>query len=286
MNCVNWNNHEAVSEAHSQQLKSAFVEEAQGKQGDSPAATTNCAVSVFLERTPAQIVVTADVENGAGKQYMFAAIPRAEIPGESSTSSTPRLEKEMLWQQGDRILDALFVRGENGASDRLVVLQKDVLNVYEKQAGGWKLVQTKSLGEAAVTQRAPRGELSFSPDQPERLKLVLAGKSCQTTVSDASPLNCQQSAESARAGMLLASTCDSRVWWLRSGGGDATMPDRLELLNSSSPQAQGPAVTELATPGPVLSISSGEALRGDTAVVFNLATGNYEVYRIALACGQ
>jgi len=64
------------------------------------------------------------------------------------------------------------------------------------------------------------------------------------------------------------------------------MPDRLELLNSSSPQAQGPAVTELATPGPVLSISSGEALRGDTAVVFNLATGNYEVYRIALACGQ
>jgi hypothetical protein len=63
------------------------------------------------------------------------------------------------------------------------------------------------------------------------------------------------------------------------------MPDKLEVVNSSLPQAQA-LVAELATPGPVLSISSGEAMRADTAVVFNLATGNYEVYRIALACGQ
>ena len=63
-----------------------------------------------------------------------------------------------------------------------------------------------------------------------------------------------------------------------------TVPDRLELVNPSLPAMQAP-VAELATAGPVLSISSGEALRADTAVVFNLSTGNYEVYRIALACG-
>ena len=285
MNCVNWNNHEAVSESRSQQLKSAFVEELQGKQGDSPAATSNCTVSIFLERTPAQIMVTADVENGGDRRYLFAAIPRTGVPAESSSTSALRLEKELIWQQGERILDALFVRGENGASDRLVVLQRDILNVYEKQAGEWKVLRSKPLGEATVAQRAPRGELSFSLDQPDRLKLVFAGKSCQTTLSDASPLNCQQNAESARAGMLLASTCDSHVWGLRSDGGDSMMPGRLELVNSSLPQAQAP-VAELATSGPVLSISSGEALRADTAVVFNLATGNYEVYRIALACGQ
>lgn len=285
MNCVNWNNHEAVSEARSQQLKSAFVEELQGKQSDSPATTSNCVVSVYLERTSAQIVVTADVENGGDRRYLFAAIPRAGIPAESASLSTPHLEKEILWQQSERILDALLARGENGASDRLIVLQKDVLNVYEKQTGTWRMLQSKPLGDVTVTQRALRGELSFSLDQPDKLKIVFAGKSCQTTLNDASPLNCLPSTDSARTGMLLASTCDSRVWWLRSDGGDSTMPDRLELVNSSSPQAHEP-VAELATPGPVLAISSGEALRGDTAVVFNLATGNYEVYRIALACGQ
>jgi len=284
MNCVNWNNHDAVSEARSQQLKSAFVEELEGKHSDSQAPANNCSVSVFLERTPAQIVITAGVENGGSNQYFLAAIPRAGIPMESSSSSTPRLEKELLWQQSDRILDALFLRGENGMSDRLLVLSKDSLTTYEKESGAWKATQSKPLGEAAVTERAPRGELYFSPDQPDRLKIILAGKSCQTTLSDASALSCQQSSENTRTGMLLASTCDSHVWWLRADGGDVTVPDHLELVNPSLPQTQT-SIAELSMPGPVLSLSSGEALRADTAAVFNLATGNYEVYRIVLACG-
>ena len=55
-------------------------------------------------------------------------------------------------------------------------------------------------------------------------------------------------------------------------------------MNPSLPQTQT-SIAELSMPGPVLSLSSGEALRADTAAVFNLATGNYEVYRIVLACG-
>ena len=284
VNCVNWNNHEAVSDSRSQQWKSLFVEELQGQQNDSATAPGNCSVSVYLERTPAQIVVTADVENGASKQVLFAAIPRAGIPAENGSTTTQRLEKELLWQQSERILDAIYVRGENGGSDRLIVLRRDVLNVYEKRADGWKSLQSKPLGDAAPMQRAPRAELYFSTDQPDRVKIVLAGKSCQANLGDASALSCQQNSETWRTGMLLSSPCNSQVWWLHADGGDMTMPDRLELVNPSLPATQAP-VAELATEGPVLSISSGEALRADTAVVFNLSTGNYEVYRIALACG-
>jgi hypothetical protein len=285
MNCVNWNNHEAVSEARSQQLKSAFVEELQNRQGDSSSPSTNCSVRVFLERTPAEIVITADVENGGDTQHFFAAVPRAGMPAESAAAPTPRLEKELLWQQSERIIDAIFVHGETGTANRLVVLQRDALLVYEKQAGVWKPVLTKPMEDTAITQRAPRGELYFSIEQPDRLKIVFAGKSCQASLNDASLLVCQQSAESARTGMLLASACDARVWWLRGDGGDMTATDRLELTNPSLPPTQAP-IAEIATPGPVVSISSGEAVRADTAVVFNLATGNYEIYRIALACGQ
>jgi len=283
VNCVNWNNHEAVSELRSQQWKSMFIEELQGPQSDS-ATAASCSVSVYLERTPAQVVVTADVENGNEKQALFTAIPRAGIPAESGNVSTLRLEKELLWQQSERILDAIFLRGEDGAIDRLVVLQKDVLNVYEKRSGSWKEAQSKPLGDAAARQRDPHGELYYSPDQADRVKIVLAGKTCQANLGDATAPSCQQNLDVWRTGMLLSSPCSSQVWWLRSDGGDMTVPDRLELVNSSLPAAQAP-VAELATAGPVLSISSGEALRADTAVVFNLSTGNYEVYRIALACG-
>ena len=260
-----------------------FVEELQGPQSDS-ATAGSCSVSVYLERTPAQVEITADVENDSGKQALFAVIPRAGIPAESGNVSTMRLEKELLWQQSERILDAIFVRGEDGASDRLVVLQKDVLNVYEKRSGSWKEAQSKPLGDAAARQRGPHGELYYSLDQPDRVKVVLAGKTCQANLSDATAPSCQQSLDVWRTGMLLSSPCSSQVWWLRSDGGDMTVPDRLELVNPSLPATQAP-VAELATAGPVLSISSGESLRADTAVVFNLSTGNYEVYRIALACG-
>jgi hypothetical protein len=76
-----------------------------------------------------------------------------------------------------------------------------------------------------------------------------------------------------------------QTWWLYAGGGDSTMADRLQLGNPSQTGAQA-ALMEIGLPGPVLAISSGEGLRADTAVIFNLATGNYEVYRIALACGS
>jgi hypothetical protein len=46
------------------------------------------------------------------------------------------------------------------------------------------------------------------------------------------------------------------------------------------------SVAELDLPGPALSVSNGQRTRSDTAVVFNLSTGNYEVYRITLACGN
>ena len=285
MNCVNWNNREAVSEASSQQLKNAFMDELQGKQGDASQTASNCLVTVFLERTPAEIVLTAEVESGNGQQHLFASISRAGISSDSTASSSPRLDKEILWQQSERVLDAILVRGEAGANDRLILMQKDALVVLEKQDGTWRTLLTKPLGENAATQRAPRGELSFSLDNPNHVKISFAGKSCQATINDMTMLNCQPSSESARTGMLLASSCDSRVWWLRSDGGDLTMPDRLELVNSSAPQSQ-PPVAELPAPGPILSIASGEALRADTAVVFNLATGNYEIYRIALACSQ
>ncbi len=199
---------------------------------------------------------------------------------------TPRLKKELLWQQSERILDAILVRGENGTANRLIVLQKDALVVYEKQTGEWKATLTKPLGEASVAQRAPRGEIYFSVEQTDRVKIVFAGRSCQANLGDGSALSCVASSEAARTGMLLVSACDWRVWWLRGDGGDMTMPDHLELAIPSAQKTEAAAVAGLPMAGPVLSISSGEGVEADTAVVFNLATGNYEVYRIALACGQ
>ena len=85
--------------------------------------------------------------------------------------------------------------------------------------------------------------------------------------------------------MYFASTCDRGVWWLRAEPGDWSVPDRLLLRNPSLPNSAPPAA-ELDLPGPSLSISTGRRMQSDTTVVFNLSTGNYEVYRITLACAN
>src|SRR5262249_7992493 len=156
--------------------------------------------------------------------------PRAGMPVDNDGAAMPWLEKELLWQQNERILDAILVRGENAAADRLVVLSKDALSVRQKQDGTWKLLYPKPLGDAASSERAPQGELWFSQDQPERLKIVVSGKSCQTMLTETAVVNCAQTGDAQRTGMLLASNCDARTWWLRSDGGDITTPDRLELV--------------------------------------------------------
>jgi len=46
------------------------------------------------------------------------------------------------------------------------------------------------------------------------------------------------------------------------------------------------AVGELGVAGPVISISAGESAGNATVVVRNLSSGTYEVYRVALACGE
>lgn len=99
-------------------------------------------------------------------------------------------------------------------------------------------------------------------------------------------LNCQDKSEKPRAlNVLLDSNCNHMPWILRSDSGDRSVADRL-LLRSSSQSKTDPSAAELEMPGPVLALSSDRTIFNATAVVFNLASGAYEVYRISLACGN
>jgi hypothetical protein len=66
---------------------------------------------------------------------------------------------------------------------------------------------------------------------------------------------------------------------------DWTSEDRLSLHNAGAAK-DAAAVAELRVGGPVVSISAAESAGSATVVVRDLGSGNYEVYRVALACGD
>jgi hypothetical protein len=60
--------------------------------------------------------------------------------------------------------------------------------------------------------------------------------------------------------------------------------DRLLLVNGDLKRAEAVAALEFA--GPVRSLVDAEDEKSAVAVVFNLSSGSYEVYRVAMVCGR
>ena len=86
----------------------------------------------------------------------------------------------------------------------------------------------------------------------------------------------------------VASSCDETTYFLGTDKGDYTQRDRI-FFSGIDASGSGPAQSDIATrsvevPGPVLDISNGDDPKTATAVVRNLTTGNYEVYRITAVC--
>jgi hypothetical protein len=88
----------------------------------------------------------------------------------------------------------------------------------------------------------------------------------------------------------LSSTCEESPRSLSSGTGDYTQPDRILLKPGSAKATAVPpeesSSASMDMPGPVLDISTAGNLKAASAVVKNLSTGNYEVYRITAVCGN
>jgi hypothetical protein len=82
----------------------------------------------------------------------------------------------------------------------------------------------------------------------------------------------------------ITSSCDGTAWKLLAGESDWTRPDRLLLVGAGMKRDEAVASLEFA--GPVLRVASAEDNKAALAVVFGLSSGNYEVYRVAIACGQ
>jgi len=80
-------------------------------------------------------------------------------------------------------------------------------------------------------------------------------------------------------------SCGTQTWWLKSDSADWASEDRLLLRSAGAGKESLPAA-EMSVSGPVISISAADSAGSATVVTRDLRSGNYEVYRIALACGD
>jgi hypothetical protein len=282
---LSWQNHSSLADEHSQTLKESFTDEFGGENLAEKQESGAHALQVSIEETPALYVLIANVPTATGVATRISRFARAALPSAGTSGVQHRLLKELIWQQQEPILDAVEMGEDPNKISPLLILGRDSLSLYRRKNDRWELQDMKRIPTSEKAMRAPHGEIRFSPGSEEPDSVVLPGQSCDVAIGEKIELNCRGASHPWREGMSLASPCDRGVWWLRAEPGDWSVPDRLLLRNSSLPNS-APSAAELDLPGPSLSISTGRRMQSDTTVVFNLSTGNYEVYRITLACAN
>jgi hypothetical protein len=147
------------------------------------------------------------------------------------------------------------------------------------------LENTKLLPGLRQAQRSARGQLIVATESNRPVGVLLPGRRCEADVADDSAVACANvTTEWPRGRLMALPSCGAQTWWLKSDGVDWTEEDRL-LLRSAGAGREA-AAAELGFAGPVISLSGGDNAGTATAVARNLNSGNYEVYRVALACGN
>jgi hypothetical protein len=281
-----WTNHAGLSEDRSEHLRMLFTAKLEAGQVRFVQGEAAPALRVSIEQTPSQIVFTVSVPAEDGARVVIEEVPRSLAGTDERPASTVQLEKELVWQQETRILSAALRTDSAAARKRLILLTEDSLLIYGDEQENWKLQTTKLIPGPKQPQRAARGQLVTAEDNLAQVGILLPDRRCDANLADDLPVTCARAIPDLPAGRLLAlPACGAQAWWLKSDATDWASEDRL-LLRSSGAGSDTAPVAELNFSGPVFSIAAGPNAGSATVVVRNLTNGNYEVYRVALACAN
>jgi hypothetical protein len=245
-------------------------------------------LTVYAIVTPTQVVLTAKTRVGERDEVRIVAIPRTSLPPAEVRVTPVRLERQLIYESAERILDASSLW--NGSEGGLAVLLYKNFEVIARR------VDAKGEVKQTVTLNVP----DLKPVRDPHAAIVPHGGQFTAQLWDqacdfswASPAEAKCHAEKApaseksiwRINTVLASPCDQANWTISQPGSDPTVRDVLHLVPDGATQG-GSADVPSEFPGPVLSVNDEQNPSSALVVARNLRTGNYEVYKITLACGD
>ena len=239
-------------------------------------------LKVGAVETPTQIVLTASARVGDRDDVRIVTVTRSAFTAPALAVAPVRIARQLVYESSGRILDAsaLGTAAEGGLA---VLLDRNAELFALRLDSSGAVKQTISLAAANLhASRDPRGELT---DKGATAEVLLPGKICEFTWVTGEEPRCRAKKTEARTATVVTSPCDATNWKLEAKGDDWSSPDLLQIV-PDAPSRAGSAALFNEFPGPILSIN-GELDPGSALIVArNLRTGNYEVYKITLVCGN
>ena len=259
-------------------------------------------VVVTLSENFKNLVWTAEIHQGDASQVVLVAAERVPEQRAVSNSMPVTIRSEKFWEGPERILDAGEITNGVGKS-RLVLLTPNGVLIQDRQTG---LIDTIEIVSDQSASRDPSGNLNIELSV-DIIGLLLAPQLCSVNLEsrvslavlpDTSllwrwndyrpPRDIRYSAAGSPPPgkgieVGIRSVCGGTSQFLATGSGDDTQTDSLQVFQAESGRAVAVSA-ELDFPGPVTALHAD--FSAPRAVVRNLATGNYEAYRLSFSCGQ
>jgi hypothetical protein len=246
---------------------------------EDPGATL---LRVGLSETPTQLVLAASARVADKDEVWLISLPRITFRAANLPVAPIRIERQLVYQNSDRILDASSLWNGSEGGMALLAYRNVELSALRLDATG-QVTQTVSLTAAgAHLSRDPHGELMVRANDAV---VLLPGKSCEFSWTSPADTKCRSAKPAWRGPTVLTPSCDAGGWKLLADGSDWTSPDVLQVVPDGSSH-EGSAALLSDFPGPILGINGEQNPASALVVTRNLRTGNYEVYKITLACGN
>ena len=283
---VRWQESPGSSEYLSELRRKVFLDQIAACGMEAAENSDAPILTVTIQVTPSKALLFANsAEAVNGPPIYVVEIPRASLLVPRDAVPTPQLRRELVWQQEKPIQSAIEWR-DPAAQERFLFLLSDGLFLrFHFENSAWKWMDSVELPAAGRRSRSEETTLFYSHAK-ERVELVLGKKVCEITLNAYVSFTCG-GAELGDRTAKLSSSCTESPRYLLAGRGDYTQADRISLAVAEvAAPADENYSGSLDMPGPVLDISVAENSKSATAVVKNLSTGNYEVYRITAACSN
>jgi hypothetical protein len=271
-------------------LKHAFLAQLSACGVDLTEDPDGPVLNVTVQLTASKIVLVADfLVSPGGRRIQMVEIPRSAISPSNVSPNTLRLRRELLWQQEGPIDGAVERHDRSTQEHFLFLLSQGLLIRMRLENFTWRIVDSAEIPSSTRGYRMGKGTFVYDDRPPAKLAMLVDGKVCSIEIGEHISFACRDAGPVSKA-VTIASACDDTFQSLGTGRGDYTQRDRITLTGTElirpplSEEKVRPGSVEV--PGPVLDITSSEDAKTVAAVVKNLSTGNYEVYRITTACGD
>ena len=260
----------------------SFKKELEARHLDLTEEPSAPPLRVALTATPTQWILVASARSSDHDEVRLVSLSRASIRLPAMPAAPLRIERQLVFESPERILDASSLSNDSEGGIVLLAYRNGQLTALQIDRAGAVKQLIPILIADPQPSRDPRGELSA---QGTNVDVLLPAKTCSFAWASAGEVKCRSVKPVWRGTTVLTPRCDPAGWKIVSDGRDWTVPEMLQVVPDRSAR-EGSAAILSELPGPILNVNGEQNPASALVVTRNLHSGNYEVYRITLACGN